>query len=435
MHNQKAAVSQAENEKFKKKLNELLKKTENSRCADCGAPKPNWASANLGVFICLTCSGIHRSLGVHISQVRSTSLDTWTRQQMQFIQHMDNVKANSYWEKNLPSTFIRPNPANRIQLENFIRAKYEYKKFSDPTIPTPNLSNFASHPWFQQSSAPTQGVTNTSITTSIEPPSHTPPPTPPVPQPTVSFDLLSMDGPTPTPASTATVSNPAPADDPFGDFVLPNQTGGRSAGGDLLQDPFQASNGSFPVDSQDPHHHKSLSSPANNGVDELSGLDFGQFTPPTPSQGETATNNNVSSTNTSNVSKLSANDIMSLYDQKGASNNKVTYDDNFFVDPAYVKQQQLMQLQQQQRLQQQTGMGVGVGVGLGIHHAQSAPNLHAQSYPQVQYPYPQSQVMQHQQQYNVGLYSQHGQQNAMNQAVGVQQPQNAQNGQFQHQFF
>ena len=41
----------------------------NDLCAECSAPDPDWASLNLGILLCIECSGVHRNLGVHISKV------------------------------------------------------------------------------------------------------------------------------------------------------------------------------------------------------------------------------------------------------------------------------------------------------------------------------------------------------------------------------
>ncbi|XP_022720520.1 probable ADP-ribosylation factor GTPase-activating protein AGD5 isoform X2 [Durio zibethinus] len=121
--NQKANVSKQLNAKHGKILDGLLKLPENKECADCKSKGPRWASVNLGIFICMQCSGIHRSLGVHISKVRSATLDTWLPEQVSFTQSMGNEKSNNYWEAELPPNY------DRVGIENFIRAKYVEKRW------------------------------------------------------------------------------------------------------------------------------------------------------------------------------------------------------------------------------------------------------------------------------------------------------------------
>jgi len=98
----------------------------NKACADCDSPSPKWASANIGILICIKCSGIHRSLGTTISFVRSLDMDKWTDEEVKGMKTRTNAEINEIYEYSVPDSYKKPNEESSMQERDiYIKAKYK----------------------------------------------------------------------------------------------------------------------------------------------------------------------------------------------------------------------------------------------------------------------------------------------------------------------
>lgn len=169
---------------LQRRLAELLKRPENLTCAECSSRLPRWASTSLGVFFCTSCSGSHRGLGVHISKVKSTTLDKWTEAQVDHMARVGNARANAYWEA-LVQPGRKPQPTStRDQCERYIRDKYERRMFLDTSMRGPEED--------------ASGAASATAATKGHPPPATAQQQPQQrPQQGGMFDLLSLNEPTP----------------------------------------------------------------------------------------------------------------------------------------------------------------------------------------------------------------------------------------------
>ncbi|KAG4425837.1 hypothetical protein IFR04_001044 [Cadophora malorum] len=128
------------------KLLQVLREADqgNCWCADCGSGiKTEWVSINLAIILCIECSGIHRSLGTHISKVRSLTLDinSFTTDIVELLLLVGNRVSNMVWEAKLDQS-TKPSPqATREERLRFITAKYVDRAYVEPISST--LSRYA----------------------------------------------------------------------------------------------------------------------------------------------------------------------------------------------------------------------------------------------------------------------------------------------------
>ncbi|XP_077298058.1 ARF GTPase-activating protein GIT1 isoform X2 [Arctopsyche grandis] len=101
-------------------------------CADCGASDPSWASINRGILLCMECCSVHRSMGRHISHVKSLHQGTWPPSLLAMINALTTQNVNGIWEHSLldptASKHLRRKPQPKDSLNSvksdFIQAKH-----------------------------------------------------------------------------------------------------------------------------------------------------------------------------------------------------------------------------------------------------------------------------------------------------------------------
>ena len=121
-------------------ISEIQKLPGNNFCADCRRINPTWLSVNLGILVCLDCSGKHRNLGVNYSKIQSLTLDKMGTANLLVARKMGNELFNEAYEGIDPG-HDKPVPDSPIEIKHtFITRKYVDKAYVQRTAYAKDLA-------------------------------------------------------------------------------------------------------------------------------------------------------------------------------------------------------------------------------------------------------------------------------------------------------
>jgi len=99
-------------------------------CIDCEIPDADWASVSCGAYLCVDCAGRHRGLGVHLSFVRSTTMDIWSKDQLRRMQLGGSTRLREFL-RSYPKLLEEPQTSAALLARYNSRALHYYRGLLD----------------------------------------------------------------------------------------------------------------------------------------------------------------------------------------------------------------------------------------------------------------------------------------------------------------
>lgn len=129
-------MDQSRKKKAQAVFAKLQAQKANKNCIDCDAYNPQWASVNNACLFCIKCAGTHRSLGVHLSFVRSVGMDSWADLQLEAMKAGGNAQLLQFWkDQGFPKSLSSPEKYDNDAMEAYRAYIKGRSKGENPPFP------------------------------------------------------------------------------------------------------------------------------------------------------------------------------------------------------------------------------------------------------------------------------------------------------------